>query len=107
MLKTNWYAVHTLSQSEAKVMTYIEKTKSERNMSDKISEIIIPTDIEVQKKQIMERMRSMFEKTYILTFDKSASIYKEEDTVVPRAELPKLLSGVKEIVSFLENSISR
>jgi glycolate oxidase len=28
---------------------------------------------------------------------KSHSIYKEEDTVVPRAELPKLLSGVKEI----------
>jgi len=28
---------------------------------------------------------------------KAASLYKEEDTVVPRAELPKLLSGVKEI----------
>ena len=28
---------------------------------------------------------------------KANSIYKEEDTVVPRAELPKLLSGVKEI----------
>lgn len=28
---------------------------------------------------------------------KSHSIYKEEDTVVPRAELPKLLMGVKEI----------
>ena len=28
---------------------------------------------------------------------KSHSIYKEEDTVVPRYELPKLLSGVKEI----------
>jgi len=28
---------------------------------------------------------------------KSHSIYKEEDTVVPRAELPKLLSGVKAI----------
>jgi glycolate oxidase len=28
---------------------------------------------------------------------KSHSIYKEEDTVVPRAELPKLLTGVKEI----------
>jgi transcriptional antiterminator NusG len=51
MLRTNWYAVHTLSQSELKVKTYIEKTKSERNMSDKISEIIIPTDIEIQKKQ--------------------------------------------------------
>jgi len=28
---------------------------------------------------------------------KSQSIYKEEDTVVPRAELPKLLKGVKEV----------
>jgi len=28
---------------------------------------------------------------------KNKSIYKEEDTVVPRAELPKLLNGVKEI----------
>jgi glycolate oxidase len=28
---------------------------------------------------------------------KSNSVYKEEDTVVPRAELPKLLRGVKEI----------
>jgi glycolate oxidase len=30
---------------------------------------------------------------------KASSIYKEEDTVVPRAELPLLLSGVKEIGS--------
>jgi GLPGLI family protein len=29
----------------------------------------------------MERMRSMFEKTYILTFDKSVSIYKEEEVL--------------------------
>ena len=28
---------------------------------------------------------------------KSHSVYKEEDTVVPRAELPKLINGVKEI----------
>lgn len=28
---------------------------------------------------------------------KSNSVYKEEDTVVPRAELPTLLKGVKEI----------
>lgn len=50
MLRTNWYAVHTLSQSELKVKTYIEKTKLERNMNEKISEIIIPTDVEIQKK---------------------------------------------------------
>lgn len=30
---------------------------------------------------------------------KAKSIYKEEDTVVPRAELPKLLNGVKQIGS--------
>ena len=36
---------------------------------------------EAQKKQIMDRMRSMFEKTYILTFDKEASIFKEEDVL--------------------------
>lgn len=30
---------------------------------------------------------------------KSNSVYKEEDTVVPRAELPKLIKGIKEIGS--------
>ena len=34
---------------------------------------------EEQKKQIAERMKSMFEKTFILTFNKFESIYKEED----------------------------
>ena len=34
---------------------------------------------EAQKKQISDRMRGMFEKSYILTFDKEASIYKEEE----------------------------
>ena len=36
---------------------------------------------EAQKKKIMERMRSMFEKTYILTFDKVSSIFKEEEVL--------------------------
>src|SRR4051812_1244469 len=31
------------------------------------------------QKMIEERMKSMFEKTFILNFDKSASIYKEEE----------------------------
>lgn len=34
---------------------------------------------EDRKKQIAERMKSMFEKTYILTFNKSESVYKEEE----------------------------
>ncbi|AWG23585.1 GLPGLI family protein [Flavobacterium faecale] len=32
-----------------------------------------------RQKQIEERMKSMFEKTFILNFDKTASIYKEEE----------------------------
>jgi len=34
---------------------------------------------EEQKKQIAERMKSLFEKTYQLTFNKFESVYKEED----------------------------
>ncbi|MGB2087673.1 MAG: GLPGLI family protein [Psychroflexus salarius] len=34
---------------------------------------------EQQKKMIMERMKSMFEKTYILNFTKSESLYKEDE----------------------------
>lgn len=34
---------------------------------------------EQQKKMIAERMKSMFEKTYILTFNKFESMYKEEE----------------------------
>jgi len=36
---------------------------------------------EDQKKQIAARMRSMFEKTYILNFDREASTYKEEEVL--------------------------
>lgn len=34
---------------------------------------------EAQKKQIAARMKSMLEKTFILSFDKTASIYKEDE----------------------------
>ncbi|MFC4722420.1 GLPGLI family protein [Geojedonia litorea] len=34
---------------------------------------------EEQKRQIAERMKSMFEKTYVLTFNRAESIYREEE----------------------------
>jgi GLPGLI family protein len=34
---------------------------------------------EEQRKQIAERMKSMFEKTYVLTFNRTESIYKEQE----------------------------
>ena len=52
---------------------------------------ILFADTEEQKQNLWHLRRSIGEAV------KSHSIYKEEDTVVPRAELPKLLMGVKAI----------
>lgn len=52
---------------------------------------ILLADSATQKEKIWKLRRSISDAV------KAHSIYKEEDTVVPRAELPKLLRGVKEI----------
>jgi glycolate oxidase len=52
---------------------------------------ILLADSKSQKEQLWKLRRSVGEAV------KANSIYKEEDTVVPRAELAKLLKGVKEI----------
>lgn len=66
---------------------------------EKISEVlqgyecgeIMFADNETQKEQLWKLRRRVGEAV------KANSIYKEEDTVVPRFELPKLLAAVKEI----------
>jgi len=58
--------------------------------SHKCSEVLL-ADTSAQKDAIW-RMRRALPLSV-----KSNSIYKEEDTVVPRAELPKLIQGIKEI----------
>jgi glycolate oxidase len=55
-----------------------------------IDEILF-ADTEDQKNALWKMRRSVAEAV------KSNSIYKEEDTVVPRYELPKLLEGIKSI----------
>ena len=52
---------------------------------------ILLADSESQKNQLWKLRRSISEAV------KANSVYKEEDTVVPRADLAKLLIGVKEI----------
>ncbi len=52
---------------------------------------VLFADTAQQKEDLWRMRRNVAEAV------KSHSIYKEEDTVVPRAELPKLLKGVKEI----------
>lgn len=55
-----------------------------------IDEILV-ADTEKQKEDLWRLRRNVAHAV------KANSVYKEEDTVVPRAELPKLLHGVKEI----------
>jgi glycolate oxidase len=55
-----------------------------------IDEVLF-ADTEDQKNALWKMRRSVAEAV------KANSIYKEEDTVVPRYELPKLLKGIKEI----------
>jgi len=52
---------------------------------------VLFADSSAQKEELWKMRRTMAVSV------KSNSVYKEEDTVVPRAELPKLISGIKEI----------
>jgi glycolate oxidase len=52
---------------------------------------VLFADTAQQKEEIWRMRRTMAESV------KSNSVYKEEDTVVPRAALPKLVNGIKEI----------
>src|SRR5690606_23158467 len=52
---------------------------------------VLFADTAAQKEELWKMRRVMAESV------KSNSVYKEEDTVVPRAALPKLISGIKEI----------
>lgn len=65
-----------------KIMEVVEKFE--------IDEILF-ADTEDQKNALWRMRRGVAEAV------KANSIYKEEDTVVPRYELPKLLKGIKEI----------
>src|SRR5690606_39629083 len=54
---------------------------------------VLLADTSAQKEDLWRMRRTMAESV------KSNSVYKEEDTVVPRAALPQLINGIKEIGS--------
>ena len=71
-----------LMQEAEKILTVVEGFE--------IDEVLF-ADTEDQKNMLWKMRRAVGEAV------KSNSIYKEEDTVVPRFKLPKLLSGIKRI----------
>lgn len=46
------------------------------------------------KEQIMERMKSMLEKTYILSFTKEESLYEEEESLAPEGSFAAMMGGM-------------
>ena len=69
-------------QEAEKIMEVVEQFE--------IDEVLF-ADTEDQKNALWKLRRSVAEAV------KANSVYKEEDTVVPRYELPKLLNGIKQI----------
>ena len=71
-----------LMQEAEQILTVVEQFE--------IDEVLF-ADTEEQKNALWKMRRSVAEAV------KANSVYKEEDTVVPRYELPKLLKGIKQI----------
>jgi GLPGLI family protein len=70
------FFVNIQAQEFQGVAIYQSKTSSAEMTERLKSNKNIPPDVQ---KRIEERMKSFFEKTFILNFDKTASIYKEEE----------------------------
>lgn len=94
-------SIHFESQIEAHLLIEVDGNNQEQLMGDcegilavieqyTIGEVLF-ADSEAQKDKLWELRRKVGEAV------KANSVYKEEDTVVPRYELPKLLNGVKHI----------
>ncbi len=60
-----------IAQNFTGIAYYESKTKMDVNFGGRQMS-------EAQRKMIEERMKKAFEKTFVLTFDKTSSIYKEE-----------------------------
>jgi glycolate oxidase len=84
LIEVDGFYPDILFQEAEKIMNVVEAFE--------IDEVLF-ADTEEQKNALWKMRRAVGEAV------KSNSVYKEEDTVVPRYELPTLLKGVKEIGS--------
>ena len=66
-------SLHAQKEFQGKA-TYMSKTTMDMSRFSRNGQMS-----EARKKQISERMKSMLEKTFILSFDKTSSLYKEDE----------------------------
>jgi glycolate oxidase len=95
------YIVPLADDVQAHLLIEVDGNDMDRLMKEieGISEVVMQLDCgeilfaeDAQQKEELWKLRRRVAEAV-----KSHSVYKEEDTVVPRAELPQLLKGVKEI----------
>ncbi|WP_379971375.1 transcription termination/antitermination protein NusG [Ectobacillus sp. sgz5001026] len=55
-MEKNWYVVHTYSGYENKVKMNLEKRVETMNMQDKIFRVVVPEEVEVEKKNGKEKL---------------------------------------------------
>ncbi|CAM3995812.1 GLPGLI family protein [Flavobacterium antarcticum] len=83
------------AQKEFQGLAVYESKTSTSDMSKRMDD---NKDITPEmKKMIEERMKGMFEKTFVLNFDRSASIYKEEE----KLEAPGQNGGMRMMASMM------
>ncbi|MNK01300.1 hypothetical protein D3C87_190970 [compost metagenome] len=93
-LFTTLLSVVSLHAQDFQGMAVYESKTSLGDMMPKLDSKEITPEM---KKMIEERMKHMFEKTFILNFDKTASIYQEEE----KLSAPGDNGGMKMMSSFL------
>ena len=84
-------SVTLIAQDFQGVATY----KTQRKLDIKMDS----TQVGGMQDQIMAMLKKQFEKTYILTFDKAQSIYKEEESLAPPS-----MGGARVIISGMGGS---
>jgi transcriptional antiterminator NusG len=87
----NWYVVRTYSGHEKKVKEYLEREIAEKNLGDKIQEILIPTETVVEIRNGKKKTR---EKNFFPGYMLIATIF--DDTV------NELISNAPSVIGFLK-----
>ncbi|NKI25643.1 GLPGLI family protein [Arenibacter sp. 6A1] len=81
-------SIRSYSQDFQGEVTYFSRTAVDLDLSDRE----MP---EERKKQIMQRIKEANERSYVLTFDRNASIYKEEVTNRPANTRGRMRVGMR------------
>ena len=109
----NWYIVQTFSGFEQKVADNLKETIKKRELSDKISDVLVPVHevTEVRRGKRVQRKKKYFPSYVLVKMEMNKELYhmikniqkvtgflgvEEKPTQVSDAEIDKILGNIKE-----------